>query len=449
MTAADRRGRSAPREVGGLPPQRGPRAGETWEGTSVDGAAIEAALAQLWTQAGHRPEGGRRQPPIRSSVMNLVVYVSRAEDAVLVTDAIAALTERHPSRTICVVTDPNAPTSSLDASVTTHCGTAHSGRLCWEQIHITAHGATAAHVPGVVIPLVRPDLPTYLWWIGAVPYEAELFRHMVDLCDRLIVDSGFFARPVEGLAQLAAHKQRTAGDRGVGDVHWMRLTPWRNLAAQFFDGEELRPYASCIDSVRLGYTHDEQTHGGLGQALLLAGWLTSCLGWSPRPRAAWRHGDTVHLEAERPAEGRSGTVAIDIRRQATGELSGFSPIATDALPPTASATGPGGPGCRAAAASGRLAPSADMDGLVSLRLTATLQGVPGVFAMERRPQSSEATTTTTIGSVQGAARMVRMAPRSLAELLYAELEMWRHDRLYEAALAAAAALTESLVMEQE
>ena len=395
------------------------RGDETWQGTSVDVAAIEAALAQLWTQAGQRPEGGRRHPAIRSSVMNLVVYVSRAEDAVLVTDTIAALTERHPSRTICVVADPGAPTSSLDASVTTHCSATDSGRLCWEQIQITAHGATAAHVPGVVIPLVRPDLPAYLWWMGDASYEAEFFRRMVDLCDRLIVDSGVFTRPIAGLAQLAAHQRRTVGDHGVGDVHWMRLTPWRNLAAQFFDGEELRPYASCIDSVRLGYMHDEQTHGGLGQALLLSGWLAACLGWSPRPWAAWWRGDTVHLEAERPAEGRSGTVAIDIRRQAT-----------DALPP-----------------------SSVTDGLVSLRMTATLQGVPSVFAVERRLQASEATTTTTIGGVQGPARtlsrVARLAPRSLAELLCEELEMWRRDRLYEATLAAAAALTESLVTEQE
>jgi glucose-6-phosphate dehydrogenase assembly protein OpcA len=413
------------------------RAGETWQGSSVDVAAIEAALAQLWTQAAHRPEGGRGHPAIRSSVMNLVVYASRAEDAVLVTDAIAALTERHPSRTICVVADPNGPTSSLDASVTTRCSAADSGRLCWEQIQITAHGATVAHVPGVVIPLVRPDLPTYLWWIGEPPCEAELFRRMVDLCDRLIVDSGVFARPIEGLAQLAAHQQRAAGDRGLGDVHWVRLTPWRNLAAQFFDGEELRPYASCIDGVHLSYTHDEHTHGGLGQALLLAGWLASCLGWAPCPRAAQWHGDTVHLEAERATEGSRCTVAIDIRRQATGDLSGFSPIATDALPPTAY----------------RLAPSSGTDGLVALRMTATLQGVPGVFAIERRPQSSEATTTTMIGGVPDAARtlsrVARLAPRSLAELLCEELEMWRRDRLYEAALAAAAALTESLVMEQE
>src|SRR5919201_4509616 len=350
MTAADRRG------VLHTP------AGETWQGTSVDMAAIEAALAQLWKQAGQRPDSGRHHPPIRSSVMNLVVYVPHAEDAALATDAIAALTELRPSRTICVVADPNAPTSSLDASVTTRCSAADSGGLCWEQIHITAHGATAAHVPGVVMPLVRPDLPTYLWWMGDPPCQAELFRRMVDLCDRLIVDSGVFARPIEGLAQLAAHQQRAAGDRGVGDVHWMRLTPWRNLAAQFFDGEELRPYASCIDSVRLDYTHDEQTHGGLGQALLLAGWLASCLGWSPRPRAARRHGHTVHLEAERPAEGRSGTVAIDIRRQATDQATGDRRQATEdhLLSPTAD----------------RLPPGSGADGLVSLRITATLRGVP-------------------------------------------------------------------------
>jgi hypothetical protein len=86
-------------------------------------------------------------------------------------------------------------------------------------------------------------------------------------------------------------------------------------------------------------------------------------------------------------------------------------------------------------------------------MTATLQGVPGVFAIERSPQSSEATTTTTIDGVRGAgrtlSRVARLAPRSVAELLCEELERWRRDRLYEAALAAAAALTESLVTEQE
>jgi hypothetical protein len=145
-------------------------------------------------------------------------------------------------------------------------------------------------------------------------------------------------------------------------------------------------------------------------------------------------------------EGSRGTVAIDIRRQVTEQATGDKRQATGnrqqapedhLLAPTAD----------------RRPPGSGADGLLALRLRATLRGVPGVFAIERHPQSSEATTTTMIGGVQGTARMLsrvaRLASRSLAELLCEELEMWRRDRLYEAALAAAAALTENLVMEHE
>ena len=164
------------------------------------------------------------------------------------------MTGRHPSRTIVVIADPAAPTSSLDASVSGQCSptTPASGRLCWEQITIKAHGATAAHAPGVVIPLLLADLPTYLWWAGDAPFGTELFRRMVNLCDRLIVDSRLFARPIDALGKLTAFNGGIQGDRGVSDFHWMRLTPWCNLTAQFFDGEELRPYVHRIETVRMG-----------------------------------------------------------------------------------------------------------------------------------------------------------------------------------------------------
>jgi glucose-6-phosphate dehydrogenase assembly protein OpcA len=386
------------------------RACDAWQGTAVDVDAIEAALMRQWKEAGQHQQGGPRHPPIRTSVMNLVVYVPREEDAARATDAIAGLTEQHPSRTICVVADPSAATSTLDASVTTQCSEAASGRLCWEQITIVAHGATAAHAPAVVIPLLLPDLPVYLWWMGDAPLETALFRRMADLCDRLIVDSSFFTRPITGLVELAAVPRQEVGERGLGDFNWMRLTPWRTLMAQFFDGEELRPYAYGIDGVRLGYAHDGSGHGGVGQALLLAGWLSSCLGWSPRPQTARRRGGAIRLEAERPAEGASATVAIDVEpRPATGAAAGD---------------------------------------LVSLTMTAMRHGVPGVFTIERRAGSAEATTTTAIDGTPGAARTVRMVSRRLGELLCEELEMFHRDRLYEAALAAAAALAQGLVTEQ-
>ncbi len=379
----------------------------TWEGTSVDVGGIEGALNHLWKEAGQHDAKDARQPPARTSVMNLVVYVPGEEDAARAIETVATLTGRHPSRTIVVVADPTAPTSSLDASVSGQCTptTPAYGRLCWEQITIKAHGATAVHAPGVVIPLLLADLPTYLWWAGDAPFGTELFRRMVDLCDRLIVDSRLFARPIDALGKLTAFNGGVQGDRGVSDFHWMRLTPWCNLTAQFFDGEELRPYVYRIETVRIGYAGDGKA-GSAAQALLLAGWLTSCLGWTPRPQAARLRGDALHLEAERTGT----TVTIDV---AAAEPAG-----------------------------------ADPGDVVSLELAATLRDVPAVFRVERRAQDSEATTTTTVDGTAGVAHTVRMATRSPGELLCEELEIFRHDRSYEAALGAAAALCRRIVTEE-
>src|SRR5579883_3277947 len=168
-----------------------------WQGSSIDVAAIEAAIHRLWTEEGQHEAADRRPPPVRTSVLNLVVYASHPGDAERAIEAIGGLADR----------------------------------LCWEQIHVTAHGAIAAHAPGVVIPLLLPELPTYLWWTGDVPFGAEMFSHVVDLCDRLIVDSALFERPIDGLVKLASINHVRSADRGVSDFHWMRLTPWRNLTA--------------------------------------------------------------------------------------------------------------------------------------------------------------------------------------------------------------------------
>jgi len=374
----------------------------TWEGVSVDVAGIEKALGQLWKRVGRAEVDDGRRSPARTGVLNLVIYVPRAAAAAGVTEAVGGLIERHPSRAIVVVADPDAPASSLDAAVSTNytASDAARERFCWEQITLTAHGETAAHAPGIVIPLLLPDLPTYLWWADDVPFGGELFARMVGLCDRVIVDSARLVRPIDGLAKLAALSRSTGEDRGVSDFHWVRLTPWRKLTAQFFDKAEVRPYAARLESVRVTYA---RANGGRGvaQALLLAGWLTSCLGWSPRPQGVRLHGDTLRLEAER---GGGAVVSLEIAPdEGTGVAEGD---------------------------------------VLSLTLTATLRDVPATFAVERVPHDNEATTTITIGGAPGVSHRVRMAPRGVSELLNEELEVFRHDRVYENALNAVAALCE-------
>ena len=67
----------------------------------------------------------------------------------------------------------------------------------------------------------------------------------------------------------------------VTDMNWGRLTPWREMVAGFFDPPNIRPYLDRIGHVNIEYAMPESHHGPINrsQALLVAGWLASRLGW--------------------------------------------------------------------------------------------------------------------------------------------------------------------------
>src|SRR5262249_55852713 len=126
-------------------------------------------------------------------------------------------------------------------------------------------------------------LPTYLWWPGDLPVGHTFWRRMVDACDRLIVNSGDFADPLDGMARFAEFYRGARRFCTFGDLNWHRLTRWRELIAQFFDNQAYRPYLDHIDEAVIEYAPGEA--GGKRSpvtpagALLLAGWLCSRLGW--------------------------------------------------------------------------------------------------------------------------------------------------------------------------
>src|SRR5262249_45125879 len=62
-------------------------------------------------------------------------------------------------------------------------------------------------------------------------------------------------------------------------INWERLTLWRELTAQFFDGPTLRPYLDRIRRVTIEFVQNGPANRA--QALLVAGWLASRLGWQP------------------------------------------------------------------------------------------------------------------------------------------------------------------------
>src|SRR5215213_6632328 len=149
------------------------------------------------------------QPYQRTSVMTHLAWVPEAwvEAA---EDVLAGLAERHPSRTIALFPDPGAK-DGLEASAEVQCFTAGGDRqICTETIRVRLCGNRAAVPASVVQPLLLPDLPVFLRWRGLPPFGERPFEELVDLVDRLVVDSTEWPGLRESYRQLAAIFDRTA-----------------------------------------------------------------------------------------------------------------------------------------------------------------------------------------------------------------------------------------------
>jgi glucose-6-phosphate dehydrogenase assembly protein OpcA len=153
--------------------------------------------------------------------------------------------------------------------------------VCSEQITVAAGGESERRMPAAIIPLLLSDLPVFLWWPEGDPFDEYLFRNLVDSLNRLIVDSAHFEAPEGTLAKMSTQIKSQWPKIAVTDMNWGRLTPWREMVASFFDPPAMRPYLDRIGHVSIEYAASDTHRGHVNrsQALLVAGWLASRLGW--------------------------------------------------------------------------------------------------------------------------------------------------------------------------
>ena len=230
---------------------------ETWDGEDITLAEAEAALSQL--RAASAPEGG--SPNLRTSVMTHLAWVPE-EWADKARAALAGMAERHPSRTILLLPDPDAGRDTIDASVSLECY-AMPGverNVCSEVIELRLRGKRAKAPASVVEPLLISDLPVFLRWRGEPTWESQELEQLVHLTDRLIVDSTEWDDLPYPYRRLAQIFDRTA----VSDIAWARTSRWRELLASLWPG------IGSVGAIRV--------HGTVAQGQLIAGWLRSRLG---------------------------------------------------------------------------------------------------------------------------------------------------------------------------
>jgi glucose-6-phosphate dehydrogenase assembly protein OpcA len=115
-----------------------------------------------------------------------------------------------------------------------------------------------------------------LWWPDDPSFGTRPFREIVEVADRLLVDSGTFAE--SGIARLAGLAEVVRTGVVVSDIGWLRLALWRELIAGLFDHPLLTPELDHIRTVRVDVARPGQTFR-LTKAAYLCGWLAAMLGW--------------------------------------------------------------------------------------------------------------------------------------------------------------------------
>jgi glucose-6-phosphate dehydrogenase assembly protein OpcA len=194
----------------------------------------------------------------RTSVLTHMVWVP-PEWARAVERVMEGLGPRVPSRTLILHPDPKAAADRLDARIEHHCFPEVGESICAEVVHLWLRGGTV-RVPGsVVVSLLLPDLPAFLRWRGKPPFGKPEFEELVEVADRLIVDSCEWTGLPRAYDRIAEVFDRIT----VSDLAWARTLRWRAGLA------DLWPEIKQARTLHVT--------GRKGEAHLLGGWLRSRL----------------------------------------------------------------------------------------------------------------------------------------------------------------------------
>jgi glucose-6-phosphate dehydrogenase assembly protein OpcA len=383
---------------------------------TLDVEVVERQLAQLWQETAHDPNADAETAVLRARVANLLVFVSN--DAALddLHQMLSELTAIHPSRVLAMLGAREAADQDIEMSVESICQTdkrTGSKRLSCEEITLKAFGKFVVELPSAALPLLMPDLATFLWWRNAPQLSDKVLDKLLRATDRLVIDSLEFANPQADLSETNKLFGAKEYDHvGVSDLNWARLTFWRGLLADFYDVAAYRTWLDGVDSVEIDYVAPDPEEVSLApQALLFAGWLASRLGWSLAEEPPVRE-DNQTLSFKFRSDTRSGDPAG--QREIQLRLKSVEP--------------------------GERKPGR----LVQVELRSSNERA-GSFKVARSDDNLYVLAEAKLGRQTHRGRVLPVRNRSAAQLLSREMEILCNDQIYQEAIAVAAKMIDALL----
>ena len=243
--------------------------------------AIEEEFTRIWKETA---AAGADEASVRLRTQNFVGIGPETWTVERFERVMESLPQRHPCRGVLAVMSPER--HGLEASISAHCWrTAAGGRhVCSEEVILKGGPADEHALASTVLALLVPELPLNVWVIGPIDLESHVASELIEGAEIVFVDTA--DAPDVGVALHAALLAHRKHDVAVCDLAWRRLTVWRSLVAQFFDGEDGSRRLSELRAIEI-------TGGGAvsSEMLLMAGWFISRLGLSLAE--AGREGNSV------------------------------------------------------------------------------------------------------------------------------------------------------------
>jgi glucose-6-phosphate dehydrogenase assembly protein OpcA len=209
--------------------------------------------------------------------INLIAFVEDPATVSRIRDRFATFAQKHACKAI--VLDATRPASEQSE----------------EMVRCVA-GLQPDELRSAVHDLLISGIGSALFWAGRDLSDPR-FEALASLGSIVIVDS---SRAADGKASICKLAEiNSDADRYVRDLSYMRLLPWQDMIAQFFDDAELARELPAIARVELA-------SGSEPEAYYFAGWLASRLRWKPcgQNELCNEAGDTIAVGIERRGDPR-------------------------------------------------------------------------------------------------------------------------------------------------
>jgi glucose-6-phosphate dehydrogenase assembly protein OpcA len=232
-------------------------------------------------------ERNRTAPTMHVATMTLVVYFQDETVGALARARIRSLAAKHPARVLVLDAARGDGLQIIEKA-----GSETRG----DWIELGVAGSTPAEVRATVDTLAMREAPNALIWASRSVAGDPNFAALSEGAQAVVVNSSLIDASDAPLRELIAYVEAHPNDP-IADMAYLRLAPWQEAIAQFFDAKDVIDQLFDLRRVEIRCGSD-------AEAVYMLGWLASRLGWKPCAADAFcnRIGTTIVFSIVRDGE---------------------------------------------------------------------------------------------------------------------------------------------------